>query len=186
MAKTRLDWLELVPYSANPTDTDAYQRGISAVGTELKFWNGTSWEVLTPTSISGSGATVTLTAEQSGSKILMDRAAGIVFTLPTNVVGLTYEFFVSTSVTSNSYKIITSTGTQLLVGQSISIDTDTSNAVAAFTGNGTTHIAVTMNGTTTGGLIGTVLRFTCISSTLWLVDGFNQGSDAVATPFATS
>lgn len=46
MSKTRLDWLELPSYSANPTDTDAGYRGLAAVGTSIKFWNGTSWVTL--------------------------------------------------------------------------------------------------------------------------------------------
>jgi hypothetical protein len=136
--------------------------------------------------ISGSGATVTLTVAQSGSAVLFDRAAGIVFTLPAPSVGLYYDFLVNTTVTSNAHKVITDTGTTLLTGSLINIDTDSSNAVAAWTGNGSSHVAVSMNGTTTGGLKGTWMRFTCISSTLWMVTGIDQGTGTVATPFATS
>lgn len=46
MSKTRLDWLELPSFSANPTDTDAGYRGLAAVGTSIKFWNGTAWVTL--------------------------------------------------------------------------------------------------------------------------------------------
>lgn len=134
--------------------------------------------------ISGSGATVTLTAAQSGSTILFDRAAGIVYTLPAPAVGLWFEFVATVSVTSNAYKIITDAGTTLLIGSIY-------NAVAAgtgttFIGNGTTHISVSQSGTTTGGLVGTSLVFTCVSSTLWEVQGVTLGSGTVATPFATS
>jgi len=136
--------------------------------------------------ISGSGATRTLDVVDSGSTVLMDRAAGIVFTLPLAVPGLVYEFAVSTTVTSNSYKVITGAATELLTGNLNSVDTDTGNAEVGFTGNGSTHIAVTMNGTTTGGIKGTIMRFTCLSTTLWLVEGNLLGSGTVATPFATS
>jgi hypothetical protein len=136
--------------------------------------------------VSGSGATVTLTKAQSGSTILFDRAAGIIFTLPSCTPGLKYTFLVSTSVTSNNHKIITSTGTELFVGGLISNDTDTSGAAVFFDANGSTHIACTMNGTTTGGLIGTRINVECISSTQWLISGINRGSGTVATPFATS
>lgn len=136
--------------------------------------------------ISGSGATVTLTAAQSGSIALFDRAAGIVFTLPSPAVGLYYDFLILTSITSNAAKVITNTGTVLLVGSLINIDTDTSNAVAAWTADNSTHLSVSMNGTTTGGLVGSLMRFTCISTTRWLVSGTIQGSGTVATPFATS
>jgi len=136
--------------------------------------------------ISGSGATKDLTIDQSGSIVLMDRAAGIVFTLPTATPGTYFEFIATVSVTTNAYKIITAVGTELLIGDLLSIDSDTSNAIAAWTGNGSTHIAVNMAGTTKGGLIGTHLVLTCLTATQWLVKGSNIGSGTVETPFATS
>ena len=136
--------------------------------------------------ISGLGATRTLTEDETASTVLLDRAAGIVITLPLAKPGLTYDFAVTTSVTSNAYKVITGAGTELLIGTLASVDTDTSDAMAGFSGNGSTHVAVSMNGTTTGGLIGTKFRFTCLSTTRWLVEGTNRGSGVVATAFATS
>ena len=66
--------------------------------------------------VSGSGATVTLTAAQSGSIVLFDRAGGIVFTLPAPAVGLEYTFVVKTTITAAAAKVITSAGTVFLVG----------------------------------------------------------------------
>lgn len=136
--------------------------------------------------ISGQGATRTLSVDETGSTCLFDRAAGIVYTLPLAVPGLVYDFVVTTTITSNAAKVITGAGTELLIGGYTNVDTDTSNAVAAFTGNGSTHVSVSMNGTTTGGILGTKLRFTCLSSTRWMVEGIVQGSGTVATAFANS
>lgn len=136
--------------------------------------------------ISGQGATRTLNENESGSVCLFDRAAGIVYTLPTAKPGIQFDFIVTTTITSNSAKVITAAGTELLIGGYTNVDTDTSNAVAVFTGNGSTHIAVTQNGTTTGGVAGTHLRFTCLSSTRWMVEGIVQGTGTVETAFATS
>ena len=137
--------------------------------------------------ISGLGATYQLDDTMSGAIIALDRAAGIVLTLPTCLVGLTYEFITTVSVTTNSYKVITNrTATEFLMGEIISDDTDTSDAIALFPANGTTHVAITMAGTTTGGLVGSHFRITCISATQWLIEGVNKGSSTVATPFATS
>lgn len=136
--------------------------------------------------ISGLGATRTLLASESGALVLLDKADGIVLTLPAASVGLTFELQVLTTLTSNAYKIITSAGTIFLTGGYISCDTDTTNAVAIFTGNGSTHVSISSNGSTTGGLIGTRLKLTCISATLWLVEGIMMGSGSVATAFATS
>lgn len=143
--------------------------------------------------ISGLGATRTLTGDESNSLILLDRAAGIVITLPTYASmgkpGAFFDFMATVSVTTNAYKIITGAGTELLIGGYTSVDTDTSNATAVFTGNGTTHIAVNMTPAGTnalGGLIGTKLRFTCLSATQWLVEGVNNCGGTPATAFATS
>lgn len=136
--------------------------------------------------ISGQGATRSLSANESGSVCLFDRAAGIVYTLPTAKVGTYFDFFVTTTITSNSAKVITGAGTEFLLGSLNSVDTDTSNAEVGFTGNGTSHVAITQNGTTTGGVAGTKFRVTCVSSTIWAIEGNILGTGTVETPLATS
>lgn len=134
------------------------------------------------------GSTRTLTADQSGATIFLNKADGVVITLPAPVVGLSFTFVALTSVTSNSYKVITNAGTVFIKGLLVSVDTDSTNALAYDqVGNGSTHVAITMNGTTTGGLIYTNFQLVCMSSTVWgVVRGTNFGSGSVATPFATS
>ena len=136
--------------------------------------------------ISGQGATRTLNENESGSQVLFDRAAGIIYTLPTAKPGIFFDFFVSTTITSNNAKVITSAGTEFILGGVNSIDTDSSNVEVGFLANGTTHVAITQNGTTTGGIRGTSFRLTCVSTTLWKIEGDILGSGVVATPFATS
>lgn len=129
----------------------------------------------------------TLTSAESGGLIVFNRAAGTIVTLPASQAGLWFDFVVMTSVTSNNHKVITAEATAFIKGQLVSVDTDSSNALAYDqVGNGSTHVAITMNGTTTGGLIYTNFRMNCVSSTLWTVSGFNHGSGTVATPFTTS
>jgi hypothetical protein len=140
--------------------------------------------------VSGSGSTVTLREDQSTSIISVDRAAGIVFTLPSAKVGLRYIFVVSTSVTSNSFKVITASSSQFLQGTIVmGLEATTPGSTAGpklFSGDGSTHVAITQNGTTTGGLKGTRIVVECISSTVWSVSGTVLGSGTIATPFATS
>jgi hypothetical protein len=130
-------------------------------------------------------ATATVTTAQSGSVITLAPAAAMVVTLPaTATVGLTYTFVVTTAATgTNTLKIITGAGTQLLQGVITSATTTASvfQSVVA-----TSNIAVAMNGTTTGGLVGSQFTFTCLSSTLWQVFGTNFTSGTTATPFSTS
>lgn len=136
--------------------------------------------------ISDSGATRTLNENESGSLVLFNRAAGIVYTLPLAKPGTYFDFAVTTTITTNSAKIITGAGTEFLIGGLTSVDTDTANAVAFFSGNGSTHVAVTMNGTTTGAVLGTKFRATCLSTTRWMIEGQTFGTGVVATPFSTS
>jgi hypothetical protein len=43
-----------------------------------------------------------------------------------------------------------------------------------------------MNGTTSGGIIGTWIRVKALSSTQWLINGLIVGSGTIVTPAATS
>lgn len=133
------------------------------------------------------GSGVTLTAADSGGLIVFDKTDGALINLPTAVAGMYYDFIVDTALSSGSYKVLSASASEFLKGRLISIDTDTSNVIAVDQiGNGSTHRAITMNGTTTGGMTGTQFRLTAISSTIWSVQGYNLGSGTVATPFATS
>jgi len=130
-------------------------------------------------------ATRTLRAAESGSLCCLDSATGVIYTLPAPVVGMTFEFEVTVSATSNAHKIITSAATEFLVGAVTAVTIATASP-AGFSANGTTIRALSANGTTTGGLIGERYTVTAISSTQWLIHGVTVGSGVLVTPFATS
>ena len=134
------------------------------------------------------GATRTLVAAESGAQFFLDKADGVVITMPACVVGLSYDFIVVTSVTSNAYKLSTATqGTEFFDGSYLSHDIDGTGVVGViFTGDGTTHDNYSMNGTTTGGLAGTILRATCSKANTWTISGHNRASGTVATSFSTT
>ncbi len=134
--------------------------------------------------ISGVGATRFLKPSESGSICLFDRAAGIVYTLPTPQVGLWYEFDYTVTITSNSATIISDASTTFISG---TIANAKASDGTTFTGqgNGTTHIKIASNGSTTGGVLGGHVRVECIGATLWLAYGFVQGSSTLASPFST-
>jgi hypothetical protein len=144
------------------------------------------------TVISGQAATATLTAAQSGAIVLFDSAAGIVYTLPVPVVGLFYDFFVTVTLTSAAYEVITDAGTTFL-GGSIYIDTLAATPSATvgpktFGADPAATIKISSNKTTTGGILGSAYRLTCISATVWYCEGTLIGSAGagVATPFAAA
>jgi len=137
--------------------------------------------------ISGVGATRTLLAKESGALCLFDRAAGVVYTLPTPVEGMQFEFSTSVLVTSNSYKVVTATpASQFIVGSVMGGSLTVADSGDVFQADGTTHVAITMGGSTTGGLVGGSFKLTAISTTQWLIEGDFVASGTVATPFATS
>lgn len=131
------------------------------------------------------GSTKTLVAADSNALVNLDQADGSVLTLPTPVAGMVFDVAVKVSVTSNSHIItVATTASEFLIGGfQMMIDT-TAVSEGQFL-NGTSHITLTMNGTTTGGLIGTVLRFVAINSTQWMVTGLVAGSGTLATPATT-
>lgn len=131
------------------------------------------------------GAATTLTADQSGALILLDTAAGSIATLPTPAVGLYFDFAVSVSVTSNSHIITTATTASEFLSGGLQMMIDTTAVSEGQFLNGTSHITLTHNGSTTGGLIGTHYRFTAISTTVWDVTGLCAGSGTLATPATT-
>lgn len=139
-----------------------------------------------PNVISGVGATRTLLQSEHGSTCLFDSAAGNVYTLPTPVVGLSFTFVQTVSVTSNVSKVITAASTQFLIGGVLSGSLDVATSGDFFVANGTTHVAISQNGTDTGGLVGGVFTVTAISSTQWAITGVNCGSGTNATPFSTT
>lgn len=130
-------------------------------------------------------ATRTLTAKEAGALCVFDSAAGVVYTLPTPIAGMTFDFVVSVSRTSNAHKIITNLATEFLVG-AVSLVNSGATTAQAFAADGTTIRALSSNGTTTGGLIGDRYTVTAISATQWAITGVLVNTGTAATPFATS
>ena len=131
-------------------------------------------------------ANTTLTAEQSGSLVVLGVASGATVTLPAPAEGMQFTIGTSVTRTSNSYKIITDAATTFMVGAVMAGDATIATSGDVFEANGTTIVAVTIDGDTKGGFIGSTLRFTCINATQWYVEGLLIGTGTMATPFATS
>jgi len=135
---------------------------------------------------SGEGATRTLLADESGAVCLFDRAAGIVYTLPeTAPVGTYYDFLTTVTITSNAAKVGTAIATHYLLGGVDSGSVTIAEGGGFWAANGTSHIAISSNGSTTGGVIGSNYRITRLTSTVWGITGVINGTGTIATPFAT-
>jgi hypothetical protein len=138
-------------------------------------------------SVAALTATSSLTAAQSGAVFTVAPAAATVITLPAPVVGLNYTFWVTTAATgTNTLKFITASGIYL---QGYDLITTVGSAGTGELFQATaagTFISFNCNGTTSGGLIGTEIIFTCLTSTLWQVSATNIGSGTLVTSFAIS
>lgn len=131
-------------------------------------------------------ANTTLTPEQSGALVCLGVASGATLTLPTPKEGMQFDVVVTVSRTSNSYKIITNSASVFLVGAYMAGDATIATSGDVFTLDGTTHVALTIDGDTKGGLVGGCLTFTALSATQWYVEGLVVGTGTMATAAATS
>jgi hypothetical protein len=126
-----------------------------------------------------------LNIAESGSLVLLDAAAGFTVTLPPPVAGAFFEFMTTVTVTSSSSKVLTDSASTFLLGEVLAFTTATASP-AGFAFDGTTHRSISMNGTTTGAVIGTRFRLEALSATVWAITGVTVGSGTLATPAATS
>ena len=130
-----------------------------------------------------------LKPEESGALIIFASLTGNLVTLPTPVKGMWFEFINELAPTSNETKIVTKDiVTEFMLGSIISASETVAEGMDVFTADGTSnHVSISMNGTTTGGQVGTRLVLTALNSTQWLIKGVNQGSGgAVVDPFSSS
>jgi hypothetical protein len=101
-----------------------------------------------------------------------------------NNEGVVYTIWVPTTIATSSLKIGTD-GTDRFVGTILGVDTDSSNALVAYTA-GASDDFINFNGTTTGGVAGSWVQIVAIAANKYMVNGIALGSGTVATPFATS
>lgn len=129
-----------------------------------------------------STATLTVDDSYNGETILLSRAAGVTVTLPAATGSQAkYKFFVSVSVTSNSNIIKVANATDVMTGNAV-----ISGGTAGIFGTTSTSDTVTMNNSTTGGLIGSVVELIDIASGVWAVSASLNGSGVAATPFSAT
>lgn len=134
--------------------------------------------------VNASGAaTRTLMTNESGGIFLWDAASGVDYTLPPPVAGMQFTFVASVSVTSNAHAISTDSAATF-IGGAIQQVIDTSGTSEGQVGDPTSDVTISMNGSTTGGLLGTHITVTALSSTVWHATGLVVGSGTLSTPYA--
>ena len=144
-------------------------------------------------SVSLSADTTLTVAAHAGKIILLNDADGK-FTLPTivatsptdptspdqaNNIGASFYFYVETAATDLD---ILTDGTDKFVGAAmVAVDDGAKKAFIPAASND----VITLNGSTKGGIVGSVIRITAIDDATYLVhDSLLLGSGTIVTPFA--
>ena len=138
-------------------------------------------------------ADTTLTVAAHAGKTLLTNDADGKFTLPTivatapdsaddpnqlNNLGASFTFVVVTAATDMD---ILTDGTDKFVG---GIYTGVSDATGKTFISGASNDVITLNGSTKGGIAGSIIRVTAIASAKYAVEGLTLGSGTLVTPVA--
>jgi hypothetical protein len=138
-------------------------------------------------------ADTTLTVEAHAGKILTTNDADGKFTLPSivttspsdptdpnqlNNLGASFFFVVETAVTDMDIK---TDGTDKFVG---GLYTGKDDATGKTFISAASNDVVTMNGSTKGGLAGSIVKVTAIAAAKYAIEGIILGSGTIVTPFA--
>lgn len=129
-------------------------------------------------------ASTTLTADgYAGRPIVLNAAAGLTVTLPAATgSGASYEIVVGTTVTSNSYIIRVANASDVMMGV-LGIASDIAGVTVPTT---STSDTITMNGSTTGGILGSRVLLQDVAANKWAVSGALVSSSTEATPFSAA
>ena len=139
-------------------------------------------------------ATKTLTAADTGTTYLLNRAGGIVITLPTAAAGLKFKFIIGTTFTG-TFSIDGASANDIFTAASTIVisDKDAPGTVSLkqFHADGSDDDKMTMDADTKGRFVGGEIDCLGIATggqgsatAVWQMNGFTFGDGSLATPFA--
>lgn len=162
------DWTNMLGIYATAAEINA----VADVSTRLVDLSGST----TIAAATHSGKTLTLSGSGSAYTQTLPAASG---------TGDIYRFVVTTVNTSN-HVITAATNSGAFYGQIMQVDKDSTTATSYHVAGGSSADVITLNGTTTGGLVGDVITIQDIATNKWQLLGFcgvPAGSN-IATPFS--
>lgn len=142
--------------------------------------------------ISGSGSLVTVDADvtltsasHAGRTMLLDVASGATVTLPAaSGTGNVYKFFVKTTVTSNNYIIQVASADDTMAG--VAIVANDGGATASIFETVAASDTITLDGSTTGGILGGQVELQDVASGVFSVVVRGAATGTEATPFSAA
>ena len=127
-------------------------------------------------------ATYTVATTQSGAVFTLNRAAGIVVTLPTAAAGLQYTFIVGTTFTGAG-QINTQNASDLYSGFAQIFDNGTAGDTNTFIPDASNDDTIDLGSIEQGWLVGGIIRLKATTAAVWHCEAFLSCDATLATPF---
>ena len=127
-------------------------------------------------------ATKSVESTDSGTVYTLNRAAGIVVTLPTAVAGLNYTFIVGTTFTGAG-QINTDNTSDLFSGFATIFDPATATDTNTFIPDASDDDTIDLGTAAQGWLVGGIIRLVATTAAVWHCEAFLHGDGTLATPF---
>ena len=127
-------------------------------------------------------ATYSVESTQSGAVFTLNRAAGIVVTLPTAAAGLHYTFIVGTTFTGAG-QINTDNASDLFPGFAQLFDPATAGDTNTFIPDASDDDTIDLGSAAQGWLVGGIIRLKATTAAVWHCEAFLHGDGTLATPF---
>ena len=127
-------------------------------------------------------ATYSVESTQSGAVFTLNRAGGIVVTLPTAAAGLQYTFIVGTTFTGAG-QINTDNSSDLFSGFATIFDPATATDNNTFIPDASDDDTIDLGTAAQGWLVGGVIRLVATTAAVWHCEAFLHGDGTLATPF---
>ena len=127
-------------------------------------------------------ATKSVESTDSGTVYTLNRAAGIVVTLPTAVAGLNYTFIVGTTFTGAG-QITADNASDLLSGFAYVFDPATATDNNTFIPDASDDVTIDLGSAAQGWLVGGIIRLVATSAAVWHCEAYLHGDGSLATPF---
>tara|TARA_R100000781_G_scaffold14615_6_gene12148 strand:- start:380 stop:937 length:558 start_codon:yes stop_codon:yes gene_type:complete len=132
--------------------------------------------------VSITDATYTVATTQSGAVFDLNRAAGIVVTLPSAAAGLNYTFIVGTTFTGAG-QINTGATDDLYSGFAHIFDPATATDMNTFIPDASNDDTIDLGSAAQGWLVGGIIRLKATSAAVWHCEAYLHGDGTLATPF---
>ena len=127
-------------------------------------------------------ATYSVESTQSGAVFTLNRAAGIVVTLPTAAAGVQYTFIVGTTF-SGAGQINTDNASDLYSGFAQLFDPATAGDTNTFIPDASNDDTIDLGEAAQGWLVGGIIRLKATTAAVWHCEAFLHGDGTLATPF---